>query len=147
MPDGMNDFEGHAEAQPAGVIEAAKALRSAQRAYLADRGNEQKGLAVGAAAAVLDGALAKTEATAKLDIDPDTLAQFIRKVDGNHKLGAGALAELIAGEFAAPAGEVVGYLVSHGNGVTAMYEIERTARSVAASCGGTIHKLIDGGEV
>lgn len=30
-----------------------------------------------------------------MKVDPDSLAQFIRKVDGNNTLGAGALAENI----------------------------------------------------
>jgi hypothetical protein len=36
------------------VVNAARALRAAQRAYMADRGNEELGKAVGAAAAELD---------------------------------------------------------------------------------------------
>jgi hypothetical protein len=37
-----------------GVVEAADAIRAAQRAYMADRGNEAKGKAVGEAAAAYD---------------------------------------------------------------------------------------------
>lgn len=36
-----------------------------------------------------------------MKIDPDALAQFIRKIDGNNSLGAGALAERIC-EWLAP---------------------------------------------
>jgi hypothetical protein len=44
------------------LLEAAKALRAAQRTYLADRGNEAKGRAVGDAAATLDRAIEEAEA-------------------------------------------------------------------------------------
>lgn len=47
----------------------------------------------------------------------DELAQFIRQVDGNHKMGAGSLAEKICERFRvdAPAvqGEPVGYVRPH----------------------------------
>lgn len=36
------------------------------------------------------------------NIDVDDLAQIIRQVDGNHDLGAGALAEAILGHLPAP---------------------------------------------
>jgi len=49
------------------LLEAAKALRAAQRAYMADRGNEALGKAVGAAAAVLDEAIAQAESRKTLD--------------------------------------------------------------------------------
>lgn len=39
------------------VVEASQALRTTQRAYMADRGNEEKGKAVGEAATALDVAL------------------------------------------------------------------------------------------
>lgn len=43
------------------LIDAARALRTAQKDYLADRGNEDKGRAVGAAAKVLDEKLAEID--------------------------------------------------------------------------------------
>lgn len=46
------------------VLETAKALREAQRAYLADRGNDVLGQVVAEAAEALDGALARAEANA-----------------------------------------------------------------------------------
>jgi hypothetical protein len=51
-------------APPADLLEAAKTLRAAQRAYLADRGNDAKGRIVAEAAAKLDEAIAGAEASA-----------------------------------------------------------------------------------
>ena len=47
------------------VIGAARALRLAQRAYMADRGNDELGAEVGAAAAALDAALDGREPPAR----------------------------------------------------------------------------------
>jgi hypothetical protein len=46
------------------LLFAAKHLRACQRAYMADRGNESLGRAVGQAAEMLDGAIADAEANA-----------------------------------------------------------------------------------
>lgn len=44
------------------VRDAVEALRAAQRAYMADRGNDELGRAVGEAAAIVDAVMAKHDA-------------------------------------------------------------------------------------
>jgi hypothetical protein len=59
--DGPTVKRGHLIAASPALLSGAKALRAAQRAYMASRGNEALGKAVGDAAESLDAAIAKAE--------------------------------------------------------------------------------------